>query len=431
MNLVDLSSIIVPEGRQRQAFNEKALDDLQSTVERFLLHPPTVRSETDLTLVAGERRLRVLRRMYDVGIPCTHMGQTLPLGKVPVLFFNNDDTTALFEAELVENIHRDDLAWQEKAMAVAKLHQMRTEEAAARGEAHTLKATANEVFKGTATEHEERTVRDAVSLGKAIENDFELAMAKSESDAMKIIKKRDEASRRKLLAATVDMTQIEHTLTKGDSFALIDTLPAESIHVVVTDPPYGADMHEKGTHSVDEHNYDDSGAFVQKMIDALPDKLFRVMAKDSHGYMFCDFRYFTQWKMALAFAGFRVWQRPLIWYKGSIGAFVDAKHGPRYTHEYLIYFLKGDRHIDVIYDDVITAQQSSHNDHPAGKPAKLFEILLKHSGVPGETCLDLFAGSGPIFEAAHACKMKAIGFELNDAYFDMALARIAGLKPTK
>ncbi len=427
MELINITDVIVLDDRQRQVFIDEKLDELQSTVEKFLLHPPTVRSKEEPILVAGERRLKVLRRMYEKGIPCTHMGQTLPLGVIPVLYFNNADATALFEAELVENIHRDDLTWQEKAMAVTKLHDLRSTEAAARGGVQTLKATANEIAKGEATAAEVRNVSQSIHLGKAIADDYELAMAKTEVDAMKIIKKREEAQKRKLLAASVDMSAIKHQLHKGDSFELIKSIPSASVHVVLTDPPYGADMHEKGTHSVDAHDYDDSGDFVRKMLDALPDELYRVMATDSHGYIFCDFRFFSEWKMALALAGFRVWQRPLIWYKGSIGAFVDAKHGPRYTHEYIIYFLKGDRHIDRIYDDVISVQQSSHNDHPAGKPAKLFAELLRHSGLPGETCLDLFAGSGPIFEAANATKMTAIGFELNDAYYDMSMARISSL----
>lgn len=425
MNLIDIDSIVVLDDRQRQAFNTKAMDDLRSSVERFLLHPPTVQSEENPVLVIGERRLRVLRAMRDEGIACTHMGKLLPLGKIPVLYFNNADSAALFEAELVENIHRDDLTWQEKALAVAKLHDLRVNEAALVGVVHTIKDTANEIVKGKATEVERRNTSTDIHLGKAIESDYELSMAKSESDALKIIKRREDAAKRKALAASISLMSIEHQLTLGDSFELIKSIPDESVHVVLTDPPYGADMHKKGTHTVDEHDYDDSGGFVQTMINNLPDELYRVMAKDSHAYIFCDWRYFTQWQLALTLAGFRVWQRPIIWYKGSTGAFVDAKHGPRYTHEYIIYAMKGDRHIDQIYDDVVTVQQSSHNLHPAGKPAKLFEHFLKRSGLPGETCLDVFAGSGPIFEAAHACKMTAIGFELNPAYFDMAMGRIA------
>lgn len=431
MNLIDIDLIIVREDRQRQVFNEKALLDLRTTMEKFLLHPPTIKSMEEPVLIAGERRLRVARMLRDEGIPLTFMGQQLPIGKIPVLPFNQQDAILIYEAELVENIHRDDLTWQERAMAMAKFHDMRTQQAAERGEVHTIADTTKEILKLDDSEkptvQARTTTANAIHLGKAIENDYELASAKTESDALKIIKKREKAAERKQLAASVSLIGLKHDLQLGDTFELVKAIPDGSIDVVVTDPPYGADMDKKGTWSIDNHEYDDSGAFVRRMLEEIPDQLYRVMKDNSHAYIFCDWRYFTDWQVALALAGFRVWQRPIIWYKGSMGAFVDAKHGPRYTHEYIVYAMKGDREIDVIYDDVISVQQSAHHDHPAGKPPALFEFLLKKSGLPGEKCLDLFAGGGTIFEAAHNAKMSAIGFELNPTFHEMCIERITKL----
>jgi site-specific DNA-methyltransferase (adenine-specific) len=356
------------------------------------------------------------------------MGNALPLGQIPVIPFNNEDAVLVYEAELVENIHRADLTWQEKALSLSKFHELQV----TRDSSHTMTDTAALVFKGDAPNSNDlNSVRKSIHLGDAIKNDYELAMAKTPADAMKIIAKREQASTRLALAASADLMGTTHDLRLGDSFELVKSLPDASIDVVVTDPPYGVDMDKKGTWSVDNHDYDDSAGFVHRLLDELPDQLFRVMKPDSHGYIFCDWRYFSDWQVSLAMAGFRVWQRPIIWYKGSMGAFVDAHHGPRYTHEYVCYFMKGDRKIAGIYDDVVTCQQSSHNLHPAGKPAKLFQKFLEVSGLPGQTALDLFGGGGTMIEAAHAAKMKAVVFELNPAFHAMCVERLTNLGAAK
>lgn len=430
MHTLDISSIIVPDGRQRTAFNEKQLDELKASLSKFIIHPITVTSLDEKVLIAGERRLRCAKALADEGIALTFMGEQLPLGHVPVLPFNQVDASLIYEAELVENINRADLTWQEKALAVARLHDLQKGAAAATSSpAPTLLDTARAALKKSEVSVAERKeVAALVHLGNAIENDYELAMAKSESDALKIIKNREKKEQRKRLSILADTMSLGCDLRKGDSFELVKTIPDNSIDVVITDPPYGIEMGEKGTWSVDNHDYDDSAAMINRIANELPTALYRVMKDGSHGYVFCDWRYFDKLSVAFALEGFIVWQRPIIWYKGSIGAFVDAKHGPRYTYEMLLYIRKGERHIDRIYDDVISINQSTHHAHPAGKPPELFKFLLDRSGLPGQTCLDMFAGGGPLIPAAHEAKMKSICFEMNDTYFDMCRERISELK---
>lgn len=422
MHTLSIDSIIVPESRQRVAFNPAKLEELKSTVRKFLIHPITVRSLDDPTLIAGERRLRVARELMAEGVPITHMGQVLPLGQIPVLPFNQEDSFLIYEAELVENIHRADLTWQEQALAMAKYHELQVH----RNPEQTMLTTAQQVHKTEeVTDRQQKNVATAIHLGRALENDFELATAKTQKDAMKIIKRRQQVAERERLAATVTLMGSECDLRRGDSFELIKTIPDGTVDVVLTDPPYGADMNKKGTWAVDNHDYDDSGAFVQRMLDELPAELYRVMKADSHAYIFCDWRYFTQWSLALSLAGFKVWQRPIIWYKGSLGAFVDADFGPRYTYECIVYARKGERKIDGIYDDVQHFQQSTRHLHPAGKPVELFEFLLKKSGLPGQVCLDLFGGGGTLIAAAHKAKMSSIVFELSEEYYNLCLAVLA------
>lgn len=104
-----LTSIRVPEDRQR---SEIVLDPgfLASIAAHGVLSPILLRSESDPTLVYGERRLRA--------------SQQLNLPDIPVLYASDLDYTALREIELVENLHRAELPWRDETRAIAELHEL-------------------------------------------------------------------------------------------------------------------------------------------------------------------------------------------------------------------------------------------------------------------------------------------------------------------
>ena len=86
MNLAPISSIIVRPKRQRKLFDEAKLAELRASIESEvgLLHPIVVRGEADgLVLVAGERRLRSIQDIYDLGGSIRHAGKAVPPGQVP------------------------------------------------------------------------------------------------------------------------------------------------------------------------------------------------------------------------------------------------------------------------------------------------------------------------------------------------------------
>jgi len=66
--------------------------------------------------------------------------------------------------------------------------------------------------------------------------------------------------------------------------------------------------------------------------------------------------------------------------------------------------------------------------HAAQKPVALYEDLLRRSCRPGDSVLDPFMGSGPIFAAAHPLKISATGIEMDTASFGIAVKRIEQLK---
>src|SRR4051812_6256553 len=83
-------------------------------------------------------------------------------------------------------------------------------------------------------------------------------------------------------------------LHHGDAFAWLDTLPNESVDLVITDPPYASlEKHRAvGTTTRLRQSQASSNAWFA-VIDnaALPSlfcALFRVLKRNTHCYVFCD-----------------------------------------------------------------------------------------------------------------------------------------------
>jgi site-specific DNA-methyltransferase (adenine-specific) len=68
---------------------------------------------------------------------------------------------------------------------------------------------------------------------------------------------------------------------------------------------------------------------------------------------------------------------------------------------------------------------SERTQHPTQKPESLIaELVARHSN-PGDLILDPFMGSGTTLVAAKRLGRRAIGIELNQAYCDIAVRRLA------
>ena len=134
-NIIHHEDIIVPKNRQRNEFDERKLEELQESIFEAdeetgtptgLLQPLVLRPDRK-TLVAGECRLRSIRaELADQGRPLFHDGVALETGYVPYVTVHELSEHQLRKAELDENLHRNDLTWQEKAAAIAALHNFRS-----------------------------------------------------------------------------------------------------------------------------------------------------------------------------------------------------------------------------------------------------------------------------------------------------------------
>ena len=428
MKVIPLSSLSIPDNRQRREFDPKKLQALaDSIMSKGLLHPPVVRFDGDkYILVAGERRTRAITSLSSIDVSIQCHDTTIPAGSLPVTLLGDLHPLALREAELEENTIRVDLSWQEQAAAVAELDALRKEQAAATGGSHSAKATATEILGREAVGSEITKVTDSIVVAKHLA-DPDVAKAKSQKEAIKIIQKKAEALHREKLAETFNPEVTPHTALLGSCFSLSPELAAGSFDVILTDPPYGIGADSFGDMASTEHAYEDSSDYALECYKLVAREGFRLTKPSAHLYAFLDPRMWHEVSFEFTLAGWDVWPTPLIWNKLN-GMLPKPEHGPRRTYEMVLFASKGGKKINKVAADIITCPLVQDRNHGAQKPVALYTELLSRSALPNDRVLDFFMGSGTIFPACNKLKLIATGMEVHKPYFDLALSRITSLE---
>jgi len=384
-----------------------------------LLHAPIL---TDGALVCGERRLRAINLLPTFGQKLHYQGVEIPEGFIPYTELGNSTESQIMEAELEENLMRDDLSVQEEAAARADLHRLRVQQ----NPSHTKEATARELSKPgqiLAT----GDVRDALLIEEFLHIP-EVAKAKTKKEAMKIIsrKKRDDHNATLAEAFQLDK-ESPHQLVQTDCIEwlheMADPRRHSFIDVICTDPPYGVDAQNFNAQEGINHAYDDTRGNFERIIRAIAVDGFAICKPLAHAYIFHDYANWPVLREAMAGAGWEVWPRPIIWAKGN-GLLARPDHGPRYTYECILYAFKGERPVTLVAPDVITIRTLTRQRRGAEKPAALYHDLLSRSVQPGDTVLDPCCGLGPIFPAANELSVKAIGLELDPSAVGYATKRL-------
>lgn len=440
LKTLPLSSIIVSPNRQRQTFNEARQRELSESIQQEgLFHALVLRaSGDDFILVAGERRLRAIRDLYDLGGSFTYDSEPVPEGHVPYVLLGELDELTREVAELHENLRRDDLSWQERAAALARVAALRGAQAEENGTpAPTTAELAEEFhpparagFEGSSRQAEE--VRQQLAVAKFLE-DPEVKAAKTVGEAYKLLRRKEERKRNTKLAEKIgaSLTSESHSCLNANSLDWLKTCPDGKFSVILTDPPYGMGADEfgdSGGKTAGEHNYVDDADTVRGILQAYPSELYRVAAETAHLYWFCDIDWFASARIAFASAGWQVFRTPLIWFKPNAFRAPWPEHGPQRKYELIFYAIKGGRTCTRLAGDVLQFHPDANLGHQAQKPVSLYRELLSRSARPGEDVLDPFCGSGPIFPAAHELKLRATGIELDPANYGIALSRLKGLK---
>lgn len=430
---IHLDAVQVSESRQRREFDEGALQELGESISTYgMFHPLVLRIVGDgYVLVAGERRLRAIRDLYALGQDYYYDMEIVPSGMIPYVLLNELDELAAEEAELDENIRREDLTWQERSAAVARLSSLRRRQAVAAGNPEPAVASIAEEVRSSANARDVEETRRDIILADHL-NDPEVAGAKTQGDAWKTLKRKENTRRSVELAESVGATFTSrlHRLYNEDSLAWMKEQPPGQYDVILTDPPYGMGADEfgdSGGQAAGAHFYKDDEDTWLKIISGLSYESWRITKEQAHIYIFCDLDKFITLRELMGIVGWKCFRTPLIWHKPTASRAPWPDKGPQRKYECILYAVKGDRLALRMAGDVLSYPSDANLGHPAQKPVALFIDLLSRSVRAGDAILDPFCGTGPVFTAAQEFKCAATGIEMDAAAYGIALKRIQDL----
>lgn len=231
-----------------------------------------------------------------------------------------------------------------------------------------------------------------------------------------------------------------HRLMCGDSTSLTDVqklVGGVQIDLLLTDPPYNVDY--QGTAGKIKNDNMEDGKFRQFLTDAFtnaamvmkPGAPFYIWHADSEGYNFrgacrdsmlrvrqCLIwvknalvlgRQDFQWKHEPCLYGEKEWEEEDETQPCLYGWTEGAKH----------YFFKNRRQSTVLE----FPKPTKSAEHPTMKPVRLFDYQMQCSTKPGETVLDLFAGSGTTIIACEQNERRAFCMEFDPKFVDVIIAR--------
>ncbi len=246
-------------------------------------------------------------------------------------------------------------------------------------------------------------------------------------------------------------------IIKGDCIEEMAKLPARSVDLIFADPPYNLQLNgdllrpEGGTVDAVDDAWDqfDSFAAYDKFTRLWLAEAKRVLKDDGGFWVIGSYHNIYRVGAAVQDAGFWI-LNDIVWRKSNP---MPNFKGTRFTnaHETLLWCAKSDKarytfnyHAMKAMNDDLQMRSDwlipicnggervkvgGHKAHPTQKPEALLHRILAATSAPGSVVLDPFCGSGTTGAVARRLGRDFIGIEREQAYIDVAKARIAAVEP--
>jgi site-specific DNA-methyltransferase (adenine-specific) len=448
MQIVPIKSIQVRE-RQRRTISPQPLAELKQSIlkKAGLLHPPICVKEGEaFVLLTGERRFRAIQQLAESGATFTCHNAVVEPGNIPIALINDLTEDERFEAELDENIHREELSWQDRCRAFAALYEMRKAEdpkATFSGVAKEIVGNGSASVSGRApaksADHIRETVKEAVALAPFLDKTPIIAKARSHKEAYSQLlrlteeKARMELAKRRLAAAGSGSAEtLSHSIRHGDMREILPQLDSEQFDLILADPPYGinADSANFRKLSAQGHNYDDTSDEARDLLKCILTEGFRLTKPRANLFIFISIENWNFIQLLAKTCGWVPFPRPAIWGKSATEGLAPwGSQGFRLTTEFIFFATKGRRGLVTSPTDYMPFSRVSRTErvHGAEKPVDLLTRLIEVSTQPGDYILDPCCGSGSTIVAAKGVQRRAMGIEKDQDYYTSAMARVFGM----
>jgi site-specific DNA-methyltransferase (adenine-specific) len=342
--------------------------------------------------------------------------------------------------EIEENLQRKDFTTAEEVKAIKELHTLKQ---AQYGESMSGKEGGWGLDKTASIMGVQRsTVSEAIEMATAIEAFPELEAANSKSDIKKAMKamfnivkaKKAHEDADEFLASGKENEQVE--MYCKDMADQIGEMESGSVDLLLTDPPYGIEIHNValglggktgGDLTTTSTDYDDSTKNMLELQAFLAMESSRVCKHDAHGFVFTAPEHFYTIRGFYEGAGWKCYVKPIIWVKGSSGQTNVPTHWPASCYETILYIRKDNARLvlegrpDWIQCDPIRGKEKIHQ---AEKPVALLKELMSRVCLANSIVYDPFGGSGSTMQAAIELKMRGIYCELSKENYSLAAERI-------
>lgn len=410
---IKLNDIIIGDRYRKEFVN---IDSLAESIRlNGLIHPITI-DENNL-LIAGERRYKAC--------------QMLKLEEVEVNYRKDLTEVQKKEIEIEENLRREQFTWPEEVTAKAQLHKLKQSIYGAAISGHVTEGTWKLQDTADALGESKSGVSQDIALARGLKAFPELLKEKSKSIAFKKMKeKQEKLLQEELNKRMKDRGIVSHpNVIHGNCIEEMMKMEANSIDLILTDPPYGIDIGDAQTfgRTSPQKTYEDSDHATFDLLDKAIKEMYRVLKTDRHMYMFFAIDKYESLITLLRKHGFEVHHIPLIWEKGS-GSYPSQSTTFVHSYEPFLHISKGKRKLNGTPRDLFPIKRVPSNKkiHPSEKPTELLRDLIGFSTLPGEIVLDCFGGSGSTAVAARECNRKSVVIERDLAFYEGICKRLEG-----
>lgn len=376
------------------------IEDLAAKIKyKGLIQPITINQRYEL--LAGERRLLAHKALGLKTIEC--------------IVRPTKDPVDAMEIEMIENLARKDMTWQETARGEKVLFELKAKQ-----------GKWNQREQAKMLHESKGTTWNNIQMAEALEMLPELGEMDSFAAAWKEYKKLEEGVVSEALANKVPGSV--KTAAKwakdhyhvGDAFAGMAPLRKDLVHFAEIDPPYAVELDKRKSRNqsdnMAEYNEVDPDEYLH-FYEKTASEVFRLLKADSFAVFWFGWDWFPEVREIIQKAGFKIPTVPAIWTKGQAGQTASPDTTLGSCHEPFWLARKGQPKLkkpgraNVFEFSPVPPQRKIH---PTERPVELMMEILDTCLWPGSTVLVPFLGSGVTLRAAYRRSHTGFGWDLSE-----------------